>query len=201
MSDLESLREGVRQSLPELAEIQDTALREKVVEAWALALSETEYRKIEDIPGAAVPGAPPIKNGTQVEHLRGTAVLALGIADAMEKVFGPIGIDRNTLVAGALAHDLGKPYEFSPRNRARWEARPADTGKPAIRHPAYGVHIALMAGLPEPVAHIVGAHSMHCEGQFVTPSLEALIVRYADSMQWRILDKVDLLAGKRYPDV
>jgi len=201
MSDLESLREGVRQSLPELAEIQDTALREKVVEAWALALSETEYRKIEDIPGAAVPGAPPIKNGTQVEHLRGTAVLALGIADAMDKVFGPIGIDRNILVAGALAHDLGKPYEFSPRNRARWEAKPAAAGKPAIRHPVYGVHIALMAGLPEAVAHIVGAHSMHNEGQFVTPSLEALIVRYADSMQWRILDKVDLLAGKRYPDV
>jgi hypothetical protein len=49
--------------------------------------------------------------------------------------------------------------------------------------------------------HIVGAHSMHNEGQFVTPSLEALIVRYADSIQWRILDKADLLAGKRYPDV
>ena len=43
MTDLTSYRDGVRRSLPELAMIQDAALREQVVEAWALALAETEF--------------------------------------------------------------------------------------------------------------------------------------------------------------
>ena len=41
MASKEELRESVRRSFPELADISDETLREKVVEAWAFALSET----------------------------------------------------------------------------------------------------------------------------------------------------------------
>ena len=47
----EALRQGVRASLPEVAQIKEAALRERVVEAWALALSHSEYARIEEIPG------------------------------------------------------------------------------------------------------------------------------------------------------
>ena len=43
MQTLEELRVSVRKSLPELANIQDPQLREKVIEAWAIALSESEF--------------------------------------------------------------------------------------------------------------------------------------------------------------
>ena len=39
MADLAALRQGVRESLPELDDIRDADLRDKVVEALALALS------------------------------------------------------------------------------------------------------------------------------------------------------------------
>jgi hypothetical protein len=49
-SNMEKLRQGVRKSLSKWEQITDPQLRDKVVEAWALALSQTEFRRIEDIP-------------------------------------------------------------------------------------------------------------------------------------------------------
>ena len=43
MPSMDELRAGVRQSLPEIAEIADEELADKVVEADAIALSETEF--------------------------------------------------------------------------------------------------------------------------------------------------------------
>ena len=93
-----------------------------------------------------------------------------------------MGIDRDLLIACALCHDVGKPFEFSPSNQARWKANPAASGFPAIRHPAYGVHLALTVGLPEAVAHAAGCHSG--EGELVVRGLENTIVHNADRAFW-----------------
>jgi putative nucleotidyltransferase with HDIG domain len=193
VADMDELRAGVRASLPEIAQIQDPDLRDRVVEAWALALSETEFTRIEDIPPTGVPGSPAMLRGTQADHCRGVATMALGLVDGLKQVLGPIGVDRDILIASGLCHDVGKPFEFSPSNLERWRAKPGAVGNPSIRHPAYGVHIALTVGLPEAVAHSVGAHSMHAEGSFVTPSLENLIIQYADIAFWKMLESADLL--------
>ena len=193
MASMEDLRASVRSSFaPELAEIADGDLRDKVVEAWALALSQTEYPSIEAIPGPPDPGTPSLKRGTQTEHLRGVARMALGMADALEAVLGPLGIDRDVVLAGGLCHDLGKAYEFSPRNQARWRADPARAGFPAIRHPVYGVYLALTVGLPEAVAHIAGAHS--AEGERVQRSLENTLVSAADHAFWAAAARAGALA-------
>jgi 23S rRNA maturation-related 3'-5' exoribonuclease YhaM len=105
-------------------------------------------------------------------------------------------VDRDVLIASGLLHDVGKPFEFSPRNLERWRSKPSAVGNPSVRHPVYGVHIALMAGLPEGVVHSVGAHSMLAEGSFVTPSLENIIVQYADIAFWKILEQAGLLADE-----
>ena len=138
MASKEELRESVRRSFPELADIADETLREQVVEAWAFALSETEFTAIEQIRASGNPTTPAMKCGTQAEHLRGVARIALAMADSLEQVVGSVGIDRDLLCAAALCHDLGKPFEFSPANQARWRADPAKVGYPSVRHPAYG---------------------------------------------------------------
>jgi putative nucleotidyltransferase with HDIG domain len=190
---MDELRASVRQSFaPELNAITDGELRDKVVEAWALALSQTEYPTIESIPGSGGPGTPPMKQGTQTEHLRGVARMALAIADSLEAVTGPLGINRDVLLAGGLCHDLGKAFEFSPRNQARWRADPARAGYPSIRHPVYGVHLALTVGLPEEVAHIAGGHS--AEGERIQRSLENTIVSAADHAFWAVLTRAGALA-------
>ena len=197
--DLQELIEGVYASLPELALIQSQELRQKVALAWALALSETEWKRIEDMPSSGDWKSPQQKRGTQADHLRATCTIALGLADGMEKVYGSVGIDRDLLAAGALIHDVGKPYEMNPENLARWKESPTTAGLPAVRHPVYGVHIALTAGLPETVVHIVGGHSMNSEGSFITPSMENLLVQYADLVMWKILDKANLMETKMWP--
>ena len=179
------LQEGVRKSLPELAQIADQNLRERAVTAWALSLTDSGYTSLDDMPCSPVPEAEEYPGKTQAHHLRGVARLALSMLDAIEAVMGPLGVSRDELIAGALCHDLGKPYEYSEANRDRWQRDPRVSGKPAIRHPVYGVHVALTAGLPESVAHIVGGHS--AEGQTVTRSLANTIVHHADHAFWQIV--------------
>lgn len=193
MADMAALRHGVRESLPELDDIRDAELRHKVVEALALALSETEFARLEELRPSGNYDTPMMLRGTQADHFRGVARMALALADGLEAVLGPLGIDRDVLLAGALCHDVGKPYEFSPRNIERWQANPGAAGFPAVRHPAYGVHLALTAGLPEAVVHIVGAHSMHAEGQYVQPSLENVLIQYADAAFWDMLERANLM--------
>jgi putative nucleotidyltransferase with HDIG domain len=196
--DMDGLRTSVRASLPEIEQISDPELREKVVEVHALALSETELTRIEDIPEIdyntyQLPGGTirdPLRNWTQAHHYRGVAQMALAIADAMEEVLGPLGINRDIVLAAGLCHDVGKAFEFSPANTARWRANPTAAGNPAIRHPVYGVHLALMVGLPEVVVHSIGAHSLHGEGALIESSLEGACVRYADHTFWKVLERV-----------
>ncbi len=192
MPTKDELRESVRRSFPELDDIADETLREQVVDAWAFALSETEFTSIEQIRASGNPTTPPMKQGTQTDHLRGVARIALAMAAALERVVGPLDIDRDLLCAAALCHDLGKPFEFSPANQARWQANPAKVGYPSVRHPAYGVHVALTVGLPEAVVHTAGAHS--AEGENVERSLENTIVHLADHAYWTVLRRAGVLS-------
>jgi len=189
----EEIRKGVIKSLPEAEDIKNEALREKVYDAWTLALEQTGYKHIEDIPATGVPGSPEMKTGTQADHQRATALLAVEMAKTVMKEFKGFKVDLDEVLAAGLCHDLGKPFEYDPKNRARWEADPRKTGLPAFRHPVYGVHVALTAGLPESIAHVVGAHSHNREGEFVQRSLVCELIHYADLVFWELLDKAGLL--------
>ncbi len=195
MASMEELRQGVVESLPEVNEIKDEALRGLVIEAWAFALSQSEFTSIDQIRGSGVPDSPALKDGTQAEHLRGVARMAHGLANGLEEVHGDIGIDRDLLWACALCHDVGKPFEFSLKNQARWKADVGAVGFPSIRHSVYGVHVALTVGLPEAVAHTAGAHS--AEGELIKRSLENTLVNSADHAYWAAMERAGQLESGR----
>ena len=191
MAATDELRAKVREELPEIREISDAELRDKVVEAWATALADSPFGAISEIRPSGNPDTPPLKTGTQADHLRGVARLAARMADELMSMFPALSVNRDILIAGALCHDVGKPWEFSPENQARWRDSPSACGRPSIRHPVYGVHVCLSVGLPEGVAHIAGAHS--AEGERIVRSLENTIVHHADHAFWRILGAGGLL--------
>ncbi len=193
----DTLRDEVRKDLPEVEQIGDPELRRLVVEAWALALAGSSFRSIREIPPAGNPGQLVLKRGNQTDHLRGVARLAMHIADEMITQFPETEINRDVVLAGALCHDVGKPWEFDPVNRARWEADPRKAGKPSFRHPAYGAHICLTVGLPEEIAHIAMAHS--AEGDLVVRSTECAIVHHADRTFWRVLAAGNMLKPETLP--
>lgn len=178
----EALRAQIRAELPEVAEIRDAELQARVVEAWALAIARSSYASIREIPPSGNPGQMVMTRGDQTDHIRGVTRLAMRMAEEMAGMNPDMAIDRDIVVAGGLCHDVGKPWEYDPENRRRWEASPRALGLPSIRHPAYGVHLCLTVGLPEAVAHIAGAHSG--EGELLVRSLEGTIVHLADIGYW-----------------
>jgi putative nucleotidyltransferase with HDIG domain len=185
------LRARVREELPEVEEIRDAALAAKVVEAWALTLASSSFRAIAEIEPSGNPGVNTLKRGSQTDHIRGVTRMALALAEQLQAQLPDLRIDRDVLIAGALCHDVGKPFEFDPANRRRWEADPRAAGLPSIRHPAFGVHVCLTVGLPEEVAHCAAAHSG--EGELLVRSLENTIVHHADYAFWGIARAGDLL--------
>ena len=193
----DGLRAQVRAELPEVEEIEDAILRAKVVEAWALALARSSYGAIAEIEPSGNPGVMTLKRGTQTDHIRGVTRLAIRIGEELQAMFPEIGINRDVVIAGALCHDVGKPWEFDPENRKRWESKPRGAGLPSVRHPAYGAHICFTVGLPEEVAHCATAHSG--EGELLTRSLENTIVHHADYSFWGVLHAGDMIVPESVP--
>ena len=181
----DELRQSVILSLPELNEIRDDDLRSQVVDAWAYSLGHSSFKSIDEIRPSGNPDSDKLKVGTQTDHICGVTQLAIVIADSMAKQFPQLPIDRDMLVACALCHDVGKPYEFDPKNQERWRSDPATSGFPAIRHTQYGTHVCLTIGLPEEVCHAAGCHSG--EGELVNRSLHVTIVHHADHAFWASL--------------
>jgi putative nucleotidyltransferase with HDIG domain len=183
--------------LPEVDEIKNADLRKRVIEAWALALAGSSFRSIREIEPAGNPGVMVLVRGDQTDHIRGVTRLAMKMAEEFAQNFPELEIDRDIVIAGGLCHDIGKPWEFDPENRKRWEGSPRKAGKPSIRHPAYGAHICLTAGLPEEIAHIATAHSG--EGELLRRSLENTIVHFADYAFWHVLLSGDLIKPESVP--
>ncbi|HEY8614247.1 MAG TPA: HD domain-containing protein [Roseomonas sp.] len=187
----DALRAMVIEDLPELALITHDELRRKCVEVWCLALSETSFGRISEIPGESNPGQFALRRGDQAAHLRGVTRIALSVADEFASMDPDVRIDRDLVIAGGLTHDVGKAWEFDPANRARWTNDPSAAGLPSLRHPVYGAHLCIAAGLPEEIAHIALAHSF--EGEHLIRSLECLIVQRADHLWWSIAGGCGLL--------
>jgi putative nucleotidyltransferase with HDIG domain len=182
MSD-QAMRERIVDAMPEISLISSEDLRRGVIDAWAAAIEESSFDDIEE-----VPGEPEVSTTiTQVAHQRAVTRMALRMAEEIAELVDGFEADRDVLLAGGLVHDVGKAYEYDPERVKKWRAAPQDAGYPPIRHPAYGVYLALAAGLPEEVAHICASHAS--EGEHIHRSVEGTIVHYADFAFWDIVSK------------
>lgn len=173
-------------SLPEINQIEDSGLRKNVLLAWTMALKETSFSTLEDV------GPEGLKTFTLTDHLRGVANMAVASANEAQKVITDTSINKDVLIAGALCHDIGIPFEEDPKNRESWQSKTGLSGHTAlaVRHSAYGVHLILKAGLPLEIAHIAAAHSP--EGQYLKRSLECAIVHRVDYLWWEIFSRTNM---------
>ena len=116
----DALRRSIVEDLPEIDDIEDDELRAKVIEGWAYSLSGSSFERISDMPGEGNPNVLVLRAATRPIHLRGVALLAMKIVETFEATHPEVRIDRDIVLAGALCHDIGKPYEFDPVNMKRW---------------------------------------------------------------------------------
>ncbi len=172
------MREAVDRLWPELEWIEDEELREKVARTWerALELSPLDADDLERIPFTLL-----VKDckATFMEHKRCVVHIARRGAEAMADFMGhALPIDMDVVIAGAILADVGKLLEYEKVGGA---TRQSALGK-ALRHPFTGVALAMEAGVPDEVCHIIAAHAG--EGDLVKRSTEAVIVHHADFMAY-----------------
>jgi len=189
-----SMRSNILEEMPEIGWISSEDLRRKVLDAWSAAVASAGLSRIGDMKPSGNYDTKPLRNGTQADHIRSVARLAVKIAAEMDELFPDFIYDRDLLIAGSLCHDIGKVWEFDPENIARWKADPGKTGYPSLRHPGYGIHICLTADLPEEVAHMAAGHS--AEGELLTRSRENTILRWADHTFWQVAEAANLLSER-----
>src|SRR5512139_1823261 len=94
--------------------IRDKALRGKVLDLLRNPTLDLDYPclSVEECPAGAYQHHS--YNGGLLQHTIGVTKLSLTLCDLIEEVYGG-KVDRDTVVAGALIHDLMKCYTYEPR--------------------------------------------------------------------------------------
>ena len=94
----QELRNGVIESLPEAKNIEDDDLRERVYDAWALSLSMSTFKRIEEIRASGGPETPAMLHGTQADHLNGVARIGVAMVRALKRkgMSAPMSKPTNT---------------------------------------------------------------------------------------------------------
>ncbi len=175
----------VRTAFPEIDAIEDDDLRSGVVEAWVTAIAENGIDEL-----TTVPWLPPtqrklaLNDESLVSHVRDVTACAVALTETLlERREGTLSVDLDTVVAGALVHDVSKLAEFDEMDETAVYT--------LLGHPYYGVHVVARVGLPVELSHIVLSHTSRTTVEPAT--IEADIVRRADeiaaaAIRWRVTD-------------
>lgn len=161
---------------PELMWIKDEKLREATAKTWELALERSPLT-VEDLNTIPFTLLVPDLKVSFMAHKRCVVHIARKSAELMDSFFGEdLPIDTDVTVAGAILADVGKLLEYDIKDGKSCKS---ETGR-YLRHPFTGVALAMEAGVPENVCHIIAAHAG--EGDMVKRTPEAYVVHHADFM-------------------
>ncbi len=158
--------------IPEINEIQDTQLREKVKMVWEYAIEKGGW---QSFPLDKIPFTLLIPTERDlITHTRMVTRMAIAVG----KERGDVNMDY--LIAGGLLHDVGKLLEFTVKDG---KVVKSEYGK-RIRHPVSGAMLAEKFDLPWEISHIIASHSK--EGEFIKRLPEAVIVNHCDFTDFHI---------------
>lgn len=135
---------------PELATVHDADLRAKVVALWQRLWRESAFERLEEIPVSSKIAR------SHLPHAQAVVRMAVHAADVAEQMH-QMPLDRDVLVAAAIAQDAGKLVEYEPAPGKPGYAR-TKLGT-ELQHSVYASHVALELGMPLSVVHIMLAHS------------------------------------------
>jgi putative nucleotidyltransferase with HDIG domain len=164
-------KHDIEKYFTELQWIQNKDLRKKVVDVWKTAADRGKWKKLQEIPFTLI-----FENsGLLVDHTKRITILAWNVANVREE-----HLNIETLIAGALLHDVGKLLEYELKDGKIVKSKLGET----MRHPASGAQLAEDYGLPKEVVHIIAAHSH--EGDTMNRTPEAIIVHHCDFIDFEI---------------
>ena len=184
---------------PDLMQISDAALRDKVAAVWNEALTTGcggkgwTIDELRAVPFTLLAGDISM---TFIDHLNSCCKQCIAIAKVLRECFGEqVPIDLDVLIAGSLLADVGKPLEYDkdPRNGQVVKGHFGDM----LRHPFSGVAMCYKHGIPAEVMHIVATHSFEGDPPKVTRSIESIIFHHADFVDFDIAKFLGAQAAKK----
>lgn len=164
--------------IPEFKLIGDSTLLEKTLKVWekSLRLGNWKVSDLERIPFTLMIPDTPI---SFKDHIRAVTRVCIKVAEAFSEVYGDkLKVNKDYLIAGALLHDIGKLMEYTEEKGKFIQSKSGAF----LRHPFSGVGLCFEEGIPDEVLHIIAVHSK--EGEGVRHSVEAIIVHYADFLNF-----------------
>ena len=160
--------------IPEFDQIKDKNLRQKTLAVWREALDIGGW-SLEDL--SEMPYTLLVENVdiTFPQHVSVVCRLCIAMEDVLQKAYGDrYGVDRDTLIAGALLADVGKLIEFRKESgEYKWASM-----YQYLRHPFTGVGLCFKHEIPARVMHVVATHSW--EGDKFKRRPESIIFHHAD---------------------
>ncbi|MHC4064013.1 MAG: HDIG domain-containing metalloprotein [Planctomycetota bacterium] len=178
------MRDKIKRLFPELNEIRSDDLREKVISVWAESITRGGWQpeELTEIPFTLLAGNIDMRF---IEHVRSCVQMCLAVEKVLQGIWGDrVPIDHDTLVAGALLADVGKPLEYARKDGKIVKGHAGDM----LRHPFSGVGLCYKHGLPDEVMHIVATHSK--EGDHVQRTIESIIFHHTDFIDFDIAKAV-----------
>lgn len=177
---MELTNEQIIGLLPELQEIQDLGLRKLSIEALKLAAAQGGWDE------TTILLAPVTVNwkgcsSNLLEHIRTVTQVCMDNYERLSHYYNKngTGLDRDTVICGALLHDLGKFTEFALKDGSVVHSENAYL----MRHPLAGAILAAQAGLPETIVHLIATHSFEGDRSNQTP--ESAFVRAIDDFVFK----------------
>jgi hypothetical protein len=184
---------------PDLMQIQDASLRDKVAAVWNEAITTGcggkgwTFDELRAVKFTLLAGDIEM---TFIDHLNSCCRQCIAIAKVLRESFKangrelvPINLDH--LIAGSLLADCGKPLEYD--KDASGKVIQGNFGA-LLRHPFSGVAMCYKHGIPAEVMHIVATHSH--EGDKVQRSIESIIFHHADFVDFDIAKYLGAQAAK-----
>ena len=164
---------------PEFEEIKNEELRVKAIRATILAMEAGGW-SLEDADKAPVTVNWDCSCNL-IEHVRKVTNVCIHTYEEVAPFYKANGVpfDRDTVVAGALLHDIGKWTEFALVDGKPVHSHTADL----MRHPLSGAILADRAGLPLNIVHLIATHSF--EGDKSYKTAESAFVRTLDDFVFR----------------
>lgn len=161
---------------PSFLEIRDEGLRETSELAMWMAMEEGGWNE-ENLKNVPVTLNWKNCDVNWIEHVTDVTEMCILEFDKMKKYYARhnVSFSRDTVVAGALLHDIGKLTEFVP---GEGNTAVHSENFQLMRHPLSGAIIASKAGLPDSLVHLIATHSF--EGDKSYQTLESDFVRTVD---------------------
>ena len=129
------MRDEIRNLFPELEEIGNPELREKVVDVWEEAMQTGGWtpNDLMRIPFTLLAAN---VNIMYLEHIRTVCQMCIAMEKVLKNAYGDrVKINHDNLVAGALLADVGKMLEYVERDGKIVKG----TAGEFLRHPFSGV--------------------------------------------------------------